>query len=155
MIKKVFYGIIGFAVLLSLAVMTVQAADSTGPMGSSTMSSSSATNGYEKVAIKDILNKSSDYLGKGVTVEGKITQECPMRGCWITVDDGTGILLVDLYPNNFTIPLNQVGNTAKVYGNVTLVGETKKLSFEPGSPYIIGKKVEITGDIKQPLVSTG
>jgi hypothetical protein len=155
MIKKVFYGIIGFAVLLSLAVMTVQAADSTGPMGSSAMSSSSATNGYEKVAIKDILNKSSDYLGKGVTVEGKITQECPMRGCWITVDDGTGTLLVDLYPNNFTIPLNQVGNTAKVYGNVTLVGETKKLSFVPGSPYIIGKKVEITGDIKQPLVSTG
>jgi hypothetical protein len=152
MINKVFYGIIGFAVLLSLAVMTVEAA---GPMGSSTMSSSSATNGYEKVAIKDILNKSSDYLGKGVTIEGKITQECPMRGCWITVDDGTGILLVELSPNGFTIPLNQVGNTAKVYGNVTLVGKTKLLTFEPGSPYIIGKKVEITGDIKQPLVSTG
>ena len=155
MIKKVLYGIIGFAVLLSLAVMAVQAADTTGPMGSSAMSPGSATNGYEKVTIKDILNKSSDYLGKGVTIEGKIAQECPMRGCWITVDDGTGILLVELSPNGFTIPLNQVGNTAKVYGNVTLVGKTKLLTFEPGSPYIIGKKVEITGDIKQPLVSTG
>ena len=158
MIKKVLYGIIGFAVLLSLAVMTVQAADTTGPKGPSTMSamsSSSATNGYEKVTIKDILNKSSDYFGKGVTIEGKITQECPMRGCWITVDDGTGILLVELSPNGFSIPLNQVGNTAKAYGNVTLVGKTRLLTFEPGSPYIIGKKVEITGDIKQPLVSTG
>jgi hypothetical protein len=149
MIKKAFYGIIGFAVLLSIAVMAVQAADKMD------MTVQPSDNGHEKVAIKDILNKSTDYLGKGVTIEGKITKECPMRGCWITVDDGTGVLLVDLSPNNFTIPLNQIGNTAKVYGNVTLVGKTKKLTFEPGSPYIIGKKVEITGDIKQPLVSTG
>jgi hypothetical protein len=139
MIKRALYGIIGFVVLLSLAAIIVQAAE----------------NSPENVAIKDILNKSPDYLGKGVTIEGKITQECDMRGCWITVDDGTGILLVDLDPNNFTIPLNQVGNTAKVYGNVTLVSEKKFLTFEPGTPYIIGKRVEITGDIKQPLVSTG
>jgi len=149
MIKKAFYRIIGFAVLLSIAVMVVQAADKMD------MTVQASDNGYEKVAIKDILNKSTDYLGKGVTIEGKITQECPMRGCWITVDDGSGVLLVDLSANNFTIPLNQIGNTAKVYGNVTLVGKKKLLTFEPGSPYIIGKRVEITGDIKQPLVSTG
>ena len=149
MIKKAFYGIIGFAVFFSLVVMAVQAADKMD------MTAQASDNGYEKVAIKDILNKSTDYLGKGVTIEGKITQECPMRGCWITVDDGSGVLLVDLSPNNFTIPLNQIGNTAKVYGNVTLVGKKKLLTFEPGSPYIIGKRVEITGDIKQPLVSTG
>ena len=149
MIKKAFYGIIGLAVLLSIAVTAVQAADKMD------MTTQATDNGYEKVAIKDILNKSSDYLGKGVIIEGKITQECPMRGCWITVDDGTGVLLVDLSPNNFTIPLNQIGNTTNVYGNVTLVGKKKLLTFEPGSPYIIGKRVEITGDIKQPLVSTG
>lgn len=149
MIKKAFYGIIGSAVLLSIAVMAVQASDKMD------MTVQASDNGYEKVAIKDILNKSTDYLGKGVTIEGKITQECPMRGCWITVDDGSGVLLVDLSANNFTIPLNQIGNTAKVYGNMTLVGKKKLLTFEPGSPYIIGKRVEITGDIKQPLVSTG
>jgi hypothetical protein len=139
MTLKVLYGIVGLFVLLSLAVMAVSASDS----------------GHESVAIKDILNRSSEYLGKGVTIEGNITHECGMRGCWITVDDGTGVLLVDLKPNNFTIPLNQVGNNAKVYGNVTLVEGKKKLTFEPGSPYVTGKKVEITGDIKQPLVSTG
>ncbi len=139
MVKKTICGIIGLTVLLSLVLITVQASD----------------DGYEEVAIKDILNKSSDYLGKGVIIEGEIAQECGMRGCWITVDDTTGILLVDLKPNNFTIPLNQVGNTAKVYGNVTLIEGKKELTFEPGSPYIIGKKVEITGDIEQPLVSTG
>lgn len=149
MIKKAFYGIIGSAVLLSIAVMAVQASDKMD------MTVQASDNGYEKVAIKDILNKSTDYLGKGVTIEGKITQECPMRGYWITVDDGSEVLLVDLSANNFTIPLNQIGNTAKVYGNMTLVGKKKLLTFEPGSPYIIGKRVEITGDIKQPLVSTG
>ena len=74
-----------------------------------------------------------------------------MRGCWIIVDDGSGAILVDLEPNNFTIPLNQVGNTAQVYGNVTLVEGKKKLKFVPGSPYIIGKKVE---DIEMPKMST-
>lgn len=137
--KRGLYGIIGFVILLSLTAIAVQAAD----------------DGYEKVAIKDILNQSSDYLGKRVTIEGNITKECGMRGCWFTVEDGSGVLLVDLESNNFTIPLGQVGNNAKVYGNVTLVKGEKKLTFEPGSPYIIGKKVEITGDIKQPLVSTG
>jgi hypothetical protein len=29
------------------------------------------------------------------------------------------------------------------------------LTFEPGTPYIIGKKVEIAGDFKSPLVVTG
>lgn len=139
MIKKTLYGMLGFAILLSLAVMTVHAAD----------------DGYLKLTNKDILNNSASYLGKGVTIEGKITQECGMRGCWITVDDGTGVLLVDLKPNNFTIPLNQVGNHVIVYGNVSLVEGKKKLTFEPGSPFIIGKKVELSGDIKQPLISTG
>ncbi len=139
MIKKTLYGILGLAILFSLAAITVHAAD----------------DGYEKATNKDILNNSSGYLGKGITIEGQITQECGMRGCWITVDDGTGVLLVDLKPNNFTIPLNQIGNHVKVYGNVSLVEGKKKLTFEPGSPYIIGKKVEITGDVKQPLVSTG
>ena len=55
------------------------------------------------------------------------------------VNDGTGSLLVDLKPNSFTMPLNLVGNTAKVYGNVTVVGDKKMLTFEPGTPYITAR----------------
>lgn len=139
MVKKMLFGMMGFILILSVAVIPIQADDSA----------------YRKAQISDILNNSSDYIENAVSIEGNITQECGMRGCWLTVDDGSGVLLVDLKPNNFTIPLNQEGNTAKVYGNVTLVEGKKKLTFEPGSPFIIGKKVEISGEIKQPLVSTG
>lgn len=130
---------LGFAVLLLMACAAVQAAD---------------TN-YEKVSIKDVLDGGSSFMDKAVQIEGKIIKECPGRGCWMVLDDGTGNLLVDLKPNNFTMPLNLVGNMAKAYGTVTVVKGTKKLTFEPGTPYVIGKKVEISGEFTSPLVVTG
>jgi hypothetical protein len=137
--KNGLYWIMGIAIILCMACTAVQA---TGI-------------NYELVTIKEITDASSQYLGKAVQIEGSIEKECPARGCWLVVNDGTGSLLVDLKPNNFTMPLNLVGSTAKVYGNVTVVGEKKKLTFEPGTPYIIGKKVEISGEFKSPLVVTG
>lgn len=137
--KNRLYCIVGIAILLCMAYTAVQAAGIN----------------YEKVTIKEIMDGNSSYLGKAVQIEGTIEKECPGRGCWLVVNDGTGSLLVDLKPNNFTMPLELVGSTAIVYGNVTIVGEKKKLTFEPGTPYIIGKKVEISGEFKSPLVVTG
>jgi len=139
MLKNRLYWMVGIAVLLCMACTAVQAAGVD----------------YEKATIKEIMDGSSPYLGKAVQIEGTIEKECPGRGCWLVVNDGTGSLLVDLKPNNFTMPLSLVGSTAKVYGNVTVVGEKKKLTFEPGTPYVIGKKVEISGEFKSPLVVTG
>jgi uncharacterized protein YdeI (BOF family) len=110
---------------------------------------------YDETTIKEITDGNSTFLGKAVEVEGNITQECPGRGCWFILDDGTGSILVDLKPNNFTMPMNLDGSWAKVYGNVSAVAGKKRLTFEPGSPYIIGKKVEITGEFKSPLVVQG
>lgn len=137
--REVLHWMLGFAVLLLMACAAVQAAD---------------TN-YEKVSIKDVLDGGSSLMDKAVQIEGKIIKECPGRGCWMVLDDGTGNLLVDLKPNNFTMPLNLVGNMAKAYGTVTVVKGTKKLTFEPGTPYVIGKKVEISGEFTSPLVVTG
>lgn len=137
--KNGLYLIVGIAILLCMACIAVQAAGID----------------YEKATISEIMEGSSPYQGKAVQIEGSIDKECPGRGCWLVINDGTGSLLVDLKPNNFTMPLNLVGNIAKVYGNVTVVGEKKKLTFEPGTPYIIGKKVEISGEFKSPLVVTG
>ena len=138
MIKKQFGWIVGFAILVCMACMAVQAAVN-----------------YEQVTIKEIQDGNSTFIGKAVEIEGKIIKECPSRGCWFVLDDGTGTMLVDLKPNNFTIPMNLEGITAKVYGNVTVVGEKKKLTFDPGTPYVIGKKVELTGEFNSPLISTG
>lgn len=138
MLKRQFGWIVGFAILLCMVCTAVQAAIN-----------------YESVTIKEIQEGNSTFMGKAVTIEGEIVKECQGRGCWFILDDGTGSLLVDLKSNNFTIPLNMTGNKAKVYGNVTAVGEKKLLTFNPGTPYVIGKIVELTGEFKSPLIARG
>jgi hypothetical protein len=79
----------------------------------------------------DIIQKSSEYVGKDVVLEGKIVQECG-AGCWFNLKDSTAVIYVDLAPSNLTIP-QKVGSNARVYGVVTI---------EKKTVYIIGKKVE-------------
>ncbi len=87
--------------------------------------------GPKIIGIEDILAKPDVYIGQAVVVKGKIISECG-SGCWFTLNDGTGIIYVDLKPNNFVIPQKR-GATATVYGDVFL---------KSGDTYIIGKKVE-------------
>lgn len=70
---------------------------------------------------------------KEVNIQGSILIECS-SGCWFFLKDGTGHILIDLAPNNFTIPM-KVGKKARVSG--TLTGES-------GEPKIIAKSVEIS-----------
>ncbi len=82
--------------------------------------------------IGDILNKPSDYDGKTVTIEGKITLECG-SGCWFNLADESGIIYVDIAPNNLVIP-QKVGSKAKVTGVVTVSSQR--------STYLVGSKVQ-------------
>lgn len=52
-------------------------------------------------------------------MKGKITGECG-SGCWFNLDDGTGVIYVDLSPNNFAIPQLQ-GSTVIVQGVIHIV----------------------------------
>ncbi len=90
------------------------------------------------VEILDILENESAYLGKMTVIEGKIENECG-SGCWFILDDKTASIYVDIKPSNFVIPQKR-GSVAKVYGNV---------STKDGDLYIIGKIVEIDGEIYQ------
>ena len=55
------------------------------------------------VSIGDIIKNPAAYNGTTVIVKGKITNECG-SGCWFMLEDGTGLIYVDLAPNNFAIP---------------------------------------------------
>lgn len=92
----------------------------------------------EEVEIMDILQNASAYEGKMVVIEGMIETECP-SGCWFIVNDATGSIYVDILPSNFVIPQKR-GEDAKVYGEVVV---------KDGDPMIIGKMVEISGEIYQ------
>lgn len=136
MSMKLFVCTIGMMILLCMAVQ--------------------ASIAYEDVSIKEILDGNSSYLGKSIVAEGTIAKECQGRGCWLLLVDGNSSIFVDLSPNRFTIPLNMTGSKAKVYGNVSALEEKKLLlGLDPGVPYIIGKKVELTGEFNSPLIATG
>ncbi|MDD1722913.1 MAG: hypothetical protein LUQ15_05485 [Methanothrix sp.] len=92
----------------------------------------------EEVEIADILQNASAYEGKMVVIEGMIETECP-SGCWFIVNDATGSVYVDILPSNFVIPQKR-GEDAKVYGEVVV---------KDGDPMIIGKMVQIGGEIYQ------
>jgi uncharacterized protein YdeI (BOF family) len=113
-------------ILLALVLSSVQAKDEPEEL-----------NG-EEVEIADILQNAAAYEGKMVVIEGMIETECP-SGCWFIVNDATGSIYVDILPSNFVIPQER-GEDAKVYGEVVV---------KDGDPMIIGKMVQISGEIYQ------
>lgn len=113
-------------VLVALVVQSVQAKDEPAELKN------------ETVDIQKIIENEPAYDGKNVVIEGKIETECG-SGCWFIVDDGTARIYVDIKPSNFVIPQKR-GSNVKVYGKVTV---------KDGDPEIIGKIVEIDGNIYQ------
>ena len=75
-------------------------------------------NGDALVAIGKIQQNPEQYLGKVVTVEGKITRECPGSGCWWYVKDDTGEIRSDSLGGGFALPLHQEGKTIRTTGKV-------------------------------------
>jgi hypothetical protein len=90
----------------------------------------------DATSIKDIIQNTPAFEGKDLVIEGKIQTECP-AGCWFIIDDGVASIYVDIFPSNFVIP-QKAGSNVRVFGTVT-----KK----DGDPIIIGKVVEIDGEI--------
>ena len=89
------------------------------------------SNSPVKITAAELNKNSAALMGKEVIIEGKIVQECG-SGCWFNLQDSTGIIYVDLSPNNMVIP-QKVGSKAKVYG---------KVDKRSGIMYVIGSKVE-------------
>jgi len=110
--------------LIAVAVQSVQAADEPAELTG------------DAVNIQDIVKNEPAYEGQNVVIEGKIDMECA-SGCCFILNDGSASLYVNILPSNFVIP-QKSGSDARVYGKVT----TKN-----GDPTMIGKIVEIGGEI--------
>ena len=73
-------------------------------------------------------------LGQTVTVEAKVVQQCPARGCWFKAEDDEGSVMVDLSKHKLELEEDRVGQRAKVTGKVVKKGskywlEAKKVEF--------------------------
>ena len=75
----------------------------------------------EKNQIGQLLDMPHTYLGQDVLVSGEITEVCPMRGCWIDVQDlDTGShIRVKVTDGKIVFPLSAKGKYVDVQGKFT------------------------------------
>ncbi len=83
------------------------------------------------VTVRQLIDGSDKFTAQRVSLTGKITVECP-EGCWFFLDDGTGIIYIDLKPAELTIP-------QKIGSRVTLTG---KIKGSGGNLQILGEEVK-------------
>lgn len=111
--EKIHQGLLVFVVILGVTIFAGTAGCTSPGTGASMLKSPA-----DIVKIGDILKNPAAFNGTAVVVKGKITNECG-SGCWFMIDDGTGILYIDLAPNNFAIPQLQ-GSNVVIEGNIVI-----------------------------------
>ena len=78
--------------------------------------------------ISSLLKMPNQYLGKDVLVSGKITEVCPMRGCWIDVKDVNtdSHIRIKVTDGQIVFPLSAKGKYVDVQGKFTKLNFTEE-----------------------------
>ena len=81
-----------------------------------------------KNEIDSLLNIPNKYLGKDVLVSGKITEVCPMRGCWIDVKDVNtdSHIRIKVTDGQIVFPISAKGKYVDVQGEFTKLNFTEE-----------------------------
>lgn len=77
--------------------------------------------------VTDLVERPKDFLGKLVTVEGTITDQCKTMGCFFFIHTGKENLRIDLQEIAMNAPMNE-GRMARVEGILVPYGETYQLN---------------------------
>ncbi len=73
----------------------------------------------EAVMASTVLDAPADFLGKKLTVEGRVADVCQKAGCWMVVTDGSArTMRVRMKDHGFAVAKDATGATARVHGEV-------------------------------------
>ncbi len=66
----------------------------------------------EIIEVGQLLSNSDTYLDKRLLVSGSIIEVCPMRGCWVQIQDDTSqeTIRIKVTDGEIVFPLSAVGN---------------------------------------------
>jgi hypothetical protein len=67
--------------------------------------------------VTDLVERPEDFLGKAVSVEGKISEQCKTMGCFFFFRSGGTTLRVELQAIAMKAPMRE-GRTARVEGQI-------------------------------------
>jgi uncharacterized protein YdeI (BOF family) len=77
-------------------------------------------------AVAALVERPQEFLGKRVSVEGKITEQCKAMGCYFVFRDGERSLRVNLEDVAMTAPMHE-GKPARVEGQLLPYGQAYQL----------------------------
>lgn len=97
----------------------------------------------EATPVAKILADPDAYVGKKVRVEGKVTDVCPMAGCWMEIDEAGQMIKVKVDDGVIVFPKTAKGQPAVAEGVVEAIPMTREqyvdwlthLSHETGKPF--------------------
>jgi uncharacterized protein YdeI (BOF family) len=101
---------LGLVLLMILAITFASGCvdDETAPTGDDRT--------VEQTSIQDLLENRGKYDGAEVAIKGTIISQC-MRGCKFNVNDGTGVIFVQMLGEAWERPLPQsIGKTVELRG---------------------------------------
>jgi hypothetical protein len=82
--------------------------------------------GAPKAEVAALVERPKDFLGKPVTVEGRITEQCQTMGCYFSIPTGKKKLRVDLQEIAMNAPRHE-GGQARVEGQLVPYGDGYQL----------------------------
>tara|TARA_Y100001970_G_C14248249_1_gene869844 strand:+ start:3768 stop:4283 length:516 start_codon:yes stop_codon:yes gene_type:complete len=74
-----------------------------------------------KQTIHELVSNENQYLNKDILISGEILEVCPMRGCWIKINDKSSDynLRVKVTDGEIVFPLSSKGKYADIQGKFT------------------------------------
>ena len=82
--------------------------------------------GAPRAEITALVERPKDFLGRTISVEGAITEQCKSMGCYFTFRNGQKALRVDLQDIAMTAPMRE-GKPALVEGQLMPYGDAYQL----------------------------
>jgi uncharacterized protein DUF4920 len=81
----------------------------------------------ETLKISTILARSDDYVGKRVRVEGRVADVCPMKGCWMELEESPQAKIrVKVEDGVIVFPVSAKGKAAAAEGILESIPLTRE-----------------------------
>ena len=82
--------------------------------------------GAPQVAVMELVDRPADFLGRTVSAQGTVTDQCKTMGCYFFFSSKKGLLRVDLKEIAMNAPMRE-GRPAHVEGQIVAFGNGYQL----------------------------
>ena len=107
--------------LVLLIIAYAQAQPPTGPVTPGTTFGSTIT-AADAISVTELSSLLKEDEAKGVKVRGTVTDVCPKKGCWLSLDmPGNTKVFVKMKDYGFFVPLELIGKTVVIDAEAKIV----------------------------------